>query len=86
MTDTNRKRVDLLLRVLRLSRHPDAEATLNAMLDMLERDFADLPTADVAVERAVEFGFRTRLGETAPALWSAYGLNMQTEAERTSRP
>lgn len=83
MTDADEKRVDLLLRVMRLSRHPDAAATMAAMLDMLERDFTDLPTADVAAERAVEFAFRMRLRETAPDIWSAFVLETQAETERT---
>ncbi|HYG87795.1 MAG TPA: hypothetical protein VD978_16165 [Azospirillum sp.] len=82
MTDTNQKRADLLLRVLRLSRHPDAAAALSATLDMLDSDFADLPDADVTVERAVEFAFRMRLHETMPDTWSAFVLEMQAEAER----
>lgn len=82
MTNTDQKRVDLLLRLLRLSRHPDAAATLSAMLDMLERDYADLPDADVTAERAVEFAFRMRLREAAPDTWSTFVLEAQTEAER----
>ncbi|WP_448188014.1 hypothetical protein [Azospirillum sp. sgz301742] len=83
MTATDQKRVDLLLRVQRLTRHPDAAATLSAMLDMLERDYTDLPAADVAAERAVEFAFRMRLRESAPDTWSTFMLETQAETERT---
>lgn len=83
MTNLDQKRADMLLRVLRLSRHPAAAATLAATLDRLERDFTSLPSADVTAERAVAFAFRMRLGETMPDTWSAFVLEMQTEAERT---